>query len=265
MFCKDQITSLLGRLGYNVVRHPSSNIKPMDVLGRSKRNTSILGTLADLIDGPPEPLPNIDPPAVAADIVGQQSSAMKARLGAALLASYVGSIGGRIGVDLSYTNARKVRFEFREVQKLIVSPAKVSRYVDHADLVYDSPLFSTYLLGSGRLYILTEVLQARSFTVRYEYSDGVSARVDVPVVQQLLGADAKIKVDRQGDGALSFLGSEWVTFGFRCFELSIIDGHPTLSAPADGGVPLAQDDAPGASGTLLDPENGLLELEEGRA
>src|SRR5262245_38431634 len=106
--CRDDSTAYLQRLGYNVVRHPQEGINPLHLVGRQGGATSFLGSLDKLITNPPGPLPSIEMNLVAADVNGKRSSKLKLAVGANILGSVIGAMGGNLGVDTSYTNARTI-------------------------------------------------------------------------------------------------------------------------------------------------------------
>jgi hypothetical protein len=49
LFCNDQSMTALSKLGYNVVRHPSANFRPLLLIGKQSGEFIQLGPLNQLI------------------------------------------------------------------------------------------------------------------------------------------------------------------------------------------------------------------------
>jgi len=264
VFCTDKGVRYLANLGYNVVRHPYVGLVPTSVIGSGKRGgeTEWLGDLPDLVKESSATLPAPDGPVQAADVIGKASSAMNFRVGAGALSSFLGALGGVLDVSAKYTNARTIQFLFRDVEKLQVAPAKVAEYVEAGRLRWDSMLFGPYLEGDGRLLVVTAVLTAKSVTVLYERTDGVGAKVQVPVLQDLVGAKVSVSASAERSHEITYRGDRNVAFGFKCFEFGFQDGSPKLVGVGPGGVFLDLSGEAGGEGSVVLTTQGepLLDL-----
>jgi hypothetical protein len=266
--CSDPATTYLNSLGYNVVRHPQESIEPLGLIGRQGGVANYLGTIDQLIENPqPGTLPSTETDLVAADINGQSSSALKVAVGANILGSVIGAMGGNLGVDTSYTNARKMQFHFSGVLKDRATPASIGQYLRNQQVDGANPLFQQYIMGNGRLYVITEVVRTQKLTVQYERDAGVAAAVDIPAVQGLVGGSVSVTQQAAQSGTLSYSGTKYLTFGFRCFEIGVADGELSLVAsPPSGGTALsATEETPEAelakkASILSDEGEGLLNL-----
>lgn len=261
--CKDQSTSYLKELGYNVVRHPREGILPLELIGRQNGTSAWLGGLAGLLTDPSPDVPDIETDLDAAAINGQQSSKLKLGIGINVLGSLVGAMGGgNIGADASYTNARKLSFTFDGVLTDRIEPLDVDRYLSGAPVISSGPLLTEYVLGNGALFLITETIKSKRFTVKYETHDEVAAKVDVPVLQELVGGNVSVSTSSDTSGSVTYEGSKALTFGFRCLELGVLDGNLRLTAVKAGAVPLAVETTVEDHdfAILTDEHAGLLEV-----
>jgi hypothetical protein len=261
--CRDQSTTYLRSLGYNVVRHPREGIAPPGLVGRQGGTTLWLGELSGLVvEGEREaPAPHRDLP--AADVNGRRSSRLGIGVGARLLGPIVAAMGGaNIGGEVDYTNARTLSFTFSEVSADRVEPLEVDHYLTGAEINAAGPLLSEYVLGNGSLFVVTETIKARRFEVVYETREGVGARVDVPALQGLVGASVEVSAVSERAGTVAYAGARPLVFGFRCLELGVLDGELRLTTVDAGAVPLAlAPDAEQRHALLTGEGEGLLELE----
>ncbi len=263
--CRDQSTTYLKGLGYNVVRHPREGILPLALIGRQGGTTAWLGDLAGMLTDRASVPPAIERDLTAASINGQRSSKLKLGVGLNVLGSLVGAMGGgNLGVETSYTNARKLSFVFEGVLSDRVQPLDVDRYLTGAAVNADGPLLSEYVLGNGDVFLITETVKSSTFTVKYETHDDVEAKVDVPALQELVGANIDVSASTESSGSVVYKGSKPLVFGFRCLELGILDGDLRLTTVQAGAVPLAvAAGVPDQSFAILTGERaGLLDVAE---
>jgi hypothetical protein len=264
--CTDQSTTYLKRLGYNVVRHPQEGIQPLDLIGAQAGSNNYLGSLDRLITNAQPELPAIQSGLVATDVNGQRSSELKLAIGANILGSVIAAMGGNLGVDTSYTNARTLEFHFSDVLKDRAAPLDIGNYLRDGEVDAGNPVLKEYVLGNGRLYLITEAIKTRKLSVNYQRDTGVSAKVDVPVIQQLVGGNVAVQVAGDSSSTVTYEGQKYLTFGFRCYEVGIEGGELRLMATGPGAVPLSATGAtPEAelaqSAAILTPEDvGLLQL-----
>jgi hypothetical protein len=267
--CADQSTTYLKRLGFNVVRLPQEGIRPLQLVGRQHKTTAWLGSISQLIANTPGRPPKTDKDLVAAEINGQNSSSLKLGIGANVLGPIIGAMGGNLGVNTSYTNARRIAFHFEDVLSDRAAPLAIGEYLRNSEVDADNPVLREYVLGNGELFVITQTVKAKNLKVSYERKEGVAARIDVPAIQGLVGAN--VAVERAGDSSamVSFKGTKTLVFGFRCFAVGVLDGDLTLTTAKAGAVPLAAgqqtDDQRLASESaiLTDESTGLLDLDMG--
>lgn len=265
VICTDKATTYLKRLGYNVVRIPQEEIKPLDLVGRQNKETVWLGGIEELIKAPTG-LPAVEENLQASDVNGQESSKLKLGIGANVLGAVIGAMGGNLGVNTSYTNARTISFVFRDVLTDRCAPLKIGDFLREAEVDSVNPVLQEYVLGNGELFVITQTLKADGMTVKYERRGGAAAKVEVPALGDLVGLDVGVEQDSKSAGMVSYKGSKKLVFGFRCFAVGVLDGDLRLTTSAAGAVPLAAGEATEEqklaeeSAILSDENAGLLDL-----
>lgn len=258
--CKDKSVDALKKLGYNVVRHPSVAIKPLSLIGRQGKESLYLGPLNLLITNPPGRLPKIEEDKRAADISGQSSSKLSLAIGANILGSLVGAMGGNLGVNTSYTDAQKVEFHYKDVFNDSVVPAEVGNYLKRGVVDADNLIFREYVLGNGELFVITKTAKSKDFTVKYERNNETAANVKIPALKDLVGGNVKVDAAGKLASGVSFAGKEYLVFGFQCFRVGVLYGEMTLTSVRAGGAVLEVTKPTGEKPSILN-EDGLVDLE----
>jgi hypothetical protein len=236
--CTDQSTTYLKRLGYNVIRHPQEDISPLDMIGRQNRTTVWLGPISRLITNP-RSLPPIQRDIAAADVNGQRSSTLKLGLGANVLGAVLGAMGGSLGLNTSYTNARTMTFVFHNVLSDRVVPFELGTFLKEADVDAQNLVVGEYVFGNGELFCITDTIKCNQVSVKYERKSGVDAKVDVPAIHGLVGGNVSTAQSADSAATITFSGDKQLIFGFRCFSVGVLDGDLRLTTSPAGAVPLA--------------------------
>lgn len=258
--CRDESTQYLRDVGYNVVRLPRDFLPPLSLIGRQRNTFEYVGPISDLITNPAGPLPQITPDRPASNINGQRSSSMKLSIGLSILNGLISGLGGgKIGATASFTNARKITFEFTGVLADTVEPTRVGNFLRDGDVDAGNPLLEQYVLGNGKLYVVTERLRAKELTTSFEASDGVAASLDVPVISNQVGGSLSVEAASGRTNAVKFSGPGYVTFGFKCFEVGVVNGVITMLSVRPGNVVASVDDD-ADTGAMMLAEEGLVDV-----
>lgn len=259
--CKDQSLIYLRQYGYNVIRHPRVGINPLDLIGVQKGETLYLGALNELVAHSDEPYPAVKLDQLATDIEGQATSRMKIGIGVNLLGTLVGALGGTIGANLGYTDAKSVSFQYLNVVSDVAGPLAIGNYLRDGDVDADNPILREYVLGNGKLYVIHHVVRSDRLAVNFERQAGVAASVDAGQLQAAVGGQVSVDTSSASSGKIVFAGPTRVAFGFKCLQVILDDGALRLVAAQPGGVALAVDnDEPEAKASLLTDEAQLIDL-----
>jgi hypothetical protein len=223
--CKDPSLTYLNSAGYNVVRLPRVGIGPLDILGRDS-TIERLGKV-DQLWSSSQPLPPIHGPNDASAVNGKKSSDLKLSIGLKILSTALGAMGAAVpDVSLAYSSARNVTFAFTDVKTFTVDPLAVGQYLSAGDLASNNPFVRRYFEDEDcSAFMITEVLMSKSITVTATNDSGVEIGVDLPAIQQAVGAKVGVRPKSSANSTLTYTGNELLAFGFKCFGIAFVNGR----------------------------------------
>lgn len=218
--CSDQATNYLKSLNLNTIRQPQEGVDPLMLLGIYKGARGIIGTLDQLAEpGGVAPQPTVRSSA-AANINGKRTSKMPLALGLDILGGVIGAMGGNLGIKASYEAARTVEFEFRDVTLYRPNQIEIGDFLEKSEIRWDHVILKRYLIGDGKLYVITDVVKSKKVAVTAYRSDKSALAIEIPAVQQIVGG--KVSVDRDSDASttITYEGEAELAFGFQAIELA---------------------------------------------
>jgi hypothetical protein len=223
--CKDPSLTYLNQLGFNVVRLPRQGIDPLDVLGRDGKSVERLGRL-DQIWSSTVPVPAVKPPQTAVQINGQKTHSLKLSVGLKILANVLGAMGAAVPeVGFAYQKASSVQFTFTSVQVHCVDPFALGRYLSAGDLDTKNPFVARYFQDDdASTFVITDVLKSNSLTVVGLDNRGTTVTVDVPAIQEVVGANVSVAASGALSTELTYQGKEMLSFGFKVFGITYNEG-----------------------------------------
>ncbi len=236
MFCKDNSLTYLASLGYNVVRHPDATFAPLKLLGEQNGEFMVLGSLNQLITASPSPLPAITADQPASDVNGQKTSSLKLGVGANILGTLISALGGNLSASVDYTDAQELTFVYQDVLSDSVTALDAGTYLSSGHVDSDNLVLKQYVLGNGKLYLITKIVKSHKFTVNYSKKDGVDASVKVPVIQAAVGGSLTVGTTSDSSAVLTFAGKTPMPFGFQCFQVGVKNGVMSLVSTKAGSV-----------------------------
>ncbi len=248
MDCTDPLLTALKAQGYNVVRLPRADIKPLQVLARTRTNLDALGPLSDVLGGDGLPAIRLDEPSAPVSGNKSRTNAVNAKVGVGFLGSIIQALGGKTaGLDAKYERAGTVTFEFLEVTRDSVDITKLDPFLGRGKLDPNSAFARKLLEGDG-LYILTATLKSRKIKVDTTDTSNSSVGVDVPAIQGIVGANLEVTSKAQDGSSIVFDGKDQppLVFAFQAVRVRWRDGkYETLELVDAGSVAMrGLDDAP---------------------
>jgi hypothetical protein len=233
---KDPSVTFLNRFGYNVVKLPRVGIEPLDLIGRDD-TTQWLGPLASVWKSSvPTPAPSAPRP--AAPINGQKTDHLQVTFGLKVLASALAAFGATVpALDVAFSRARKVQFSYSNVTSTVVAPLDAGNYLAAGTLNTANPVVTHYLTGDeAQAFLVVDVLKSDSITVTASDEHGTEIGLDVPAIQQLVGARVKVTPSTASNNTLTFSGPTPVTFGFIVSEIEYDGTRWSLQGTAPTGA-----------------------------
>ena len=258
--CKDPSLTFLNSAGYNVIRLPRVGVEPLDILGK-EQVVERLGRIEQMWTSA-QALPPVNGPNDASAVNGKKSSEMKISIGLKLLSTALGAMGAAVPeVSLAYSKARHVTFAFTDVKTVGVDPLAVGQYLSAGDLSSGNPFVRKFFEDEDcSAFIITEVLKSKSITVTATGDSGVEVAVDVPAIQQAVGARVGVTSASSANSTLTYTGNELLAFGFKCFGIAFVNGRwEVFSARPSAGLAFAAP-TPGAPLTPMLLGEGRLVL-----
>jgi hypothetical protein len=223
--CRDRSVSFLNELGYNVIALPRERFEPLMVLGGPPTGLRYLGDLGDLVTGasPPPDIQRDDPvPALA----GRRSNRQELSLGVSFLERLLATMGWQGGsLSVGFREAAFVQMVYLEVRHDFVAPLRVGNYLAGAR---PQSLAPEIFRQCEAVVLVTDTLKSTCFGVAAYDRQEQALELRAEAIQELLGAEAGIRVSASGEGYLVFQGPRPLRFGFRGLGLALSEDHSRL-------------------------------------
>jgi len=257
MWCKDPFLTYLKQFGYNAIRLPKADVKPLQVLARDGKDLNRLGEVNSLlVAGKSIPLPTLRENTLAANISGQRTGNLSVGVGLSILGSVLGAMGGsKLGLDSKYQHAKTTSFEFQDVYEDKIEIIELDKYLGNADV---NP-FSRYvaeLLEADELFVTTATIKSTKFTIEAKKSDGAALELAIPEIQGIVGGNVKVSGSASVASTICYESSIPLAFGFQAVRLYYEDGRYTAIEPLGTGdaamKALGKAPADGASRLMTD-------------
>ncbi len=220
MLCDDPAVTYLKSYGYNVIRLPRADVRPLHVLGRQGKELDRLGELSGLLvsrGGNTLPVPTEN--TSTASISGRRTSDMGLGTGLSILGSFLDAMGGqRIGLDAEYKSARTVAFELEGVLEDRVDIIMLDRFLADSDVV-PSSRHVAQTLDADQLYVITATIKSTMCVVDARDASGISLKLDIPAVQQIVGANVMVSTSTTGATRIVYQSRVPLVFGFQAVQL----------------------------------------------
>ncbi len=226
--CKDPALSYLNDFGYNVVRLPRADIRPLDLVGRHRGNIERIGRLDQLIAPSKNPLPTVRIGTAVSGLEGQLSNQLDFSVAAKIVAAFISGLGGNPSVSSKLSHLSKLQIQLSEVKSDRTEPAAVGKFLDGAAIETSNPLWAPYLNGGGKLFVIFETLKSSCLKLQAQDEQKLSTAVDLGVLREVVGANVGVELKKESGLGLAFSGNQQIVFGFKCLEISLSDGFVEL-------------------------------------
>ena len=226
MSCNDPYVKTLRDFGYNVIRLPRADVRPLQLLAKQGDSLNRIGELTTVLHaGAHVPLPKIVENTRVAAVSGGRTGDLSLGIGVSVLGSVIGAMGGsKLGLDLKYQSAKSVAFEFPDVFEDRVEIALLDQFLADADV---SPFAAHVgkLLDADQLFVTTAALKSTKVSVEAKRSKDTALDVSVPEIQKVVGGNVKVGGQSEVTSKVTYEGSVPLVFGFQAARLFYEDGH----------------------------------------
>lgn len=210
--------------GYGTISLPREGIKPLMMMIKNGDRLTPLGPLASTFQagGAPMPVPKRQ---ISADVTGSRSRSIDLDLGLNILGTVIGALSGSsLGLKAAYKNSRKVEFEFGNVMEEKVDVAGLDSYLSSASVATSIGNFVKQALDEDKIYVIVSTLDATQVSVEAKSDTGTSVGLDVPVIQQIVGAKVAVSGSGASNSKITYsTTTNPLSFGLQVVRL-IFDG-----------------------------------------
>lgn len=229
-------TSFLPDRDYLPMAMPTAGFGVLWVLTRNAGVLRRFGILSDVLvaqNGLPADAVRRDE--ITANTAGTTSKSTKAGLSLGIVNAILTAFGAKAELDLSATGARSVEYAYTDVTADVVNVARLDAWLATADLAPGGGRVAD-LLVAERLYLVTASLKAAGVTSKMRDAKGAALKVDVPVVQQLVGGGVTVSGSSARTSELTFHGSVALTIAAKVAQLKVDErGFWVQEEPVSGG------------------------------
>jgi hypothetical protein len=235
----DAFTKHLVQFGYTAIALPTSRFGALSLIFELNTKRGWLNDFDSLVNGAPGTPPPVSAPSVEPDFSGKVVRSLGASGTLNVLGGLIGALGGgTLGLRGGLERASTVTFQYGQVSMVDVSPVKLDTFLRTAPAPASNALLGRYL--DDNLWVATRVLRSRSFTIGVQDSRGVTLGLEVPVIQNMIGAAVSVEKSTKIDGAISFSGEQDISFAFQAYLIEREKGLMTLR-PARAGSPATRE------------------------
>ncbi|CAH0357287.1 hypothetical protein SPH9361_04936 [Sphingobium sp. CECT 9361] len=224
--CSSAQRDYLKPFGYGTLALPKASTQPLLMLAKRGDRLTPIGPLGGTLVPGAVPLPAAARGPVAS-ITGAQSKSLDASLALDVLGSAIGALAGSsLGLKAAYKSASTVEFEFGEVNENRVDFNALDSFLAAASPLPAIGPALQKMLENDEVFVITATVDAKSITVKGKKSDGTDLGLDVPVVQQLVGAKVSVGSTGAQSSVLTYTSTDMpLTIGAEVVRLFFRNGR----------------------------------------
>lgn len=214
--------SFLPDRDYIPLAMPTTDLALLDVLTRERSILRRYSALPHVLITPGTATYVTALGAVVADATGEAARSMKAGIGLGVVSGILSALGAGASVDLSASRAHRISYAYTGVTADRVDIASLDTWLSHCDLDPNARSVSEMLVAE-RLYLVIAVLKASGLRVTVVDADEQEVALDVPAIQQVVGAKLSVKGSSTRTGTVTFQGTQPLAIAAKAAQLSLDD------------------------------------------
>ena len=216
--CKDPALTYLRKYGYCVVRLPTTQLRPMDVLGRDGDTPTYLGSIAKLCeDAPPIPKAKSD---TVTEIEGKSTGTFTLDAGLRILDGLIAGFGAITGsARTGYGKVKYLRFAFDAPIVRSIDLGAIGDWLGEAKPSFKNVVATHFLTDPDpdvSALIVHSVLLSKEITVTALDDVRQEVGVDVSALRATTSGALKIEHAARSGNQVRYVGDKLLTFGFAC-------------------------------------------------
>ncbi|WP_454857523.1 gasdermin [Promicromonospora soli] len=214
--------SFLPNRDYLPLAMPTTGVSLLDLLTKDGPVLRRYSSLSAVLTTGADPIPTSFSEERVADATGSTTRHAKVGIGLGIVGSIVQALGAGADLDLKASKAHKVQFTYTDVVADRFDIAALDKWLVSKDL--DPTLRNAAeLLVAERLYVVVAVLKAKGLSVTFLDESDHEIAVDVPVVQQAVGAKVSVERSSSRTGTVTFEGKKPLVIAATAAALSVDD------------------------------------------
>ena len=143
---------------------------------------------------------------------------VEAGLGLKILgALFGGGASSKLGADLEAKHARSLSVTYEDVTQDSLAVLELQSWLERAEI--QTSRQATDWLNDDKLAAVTAVLRTAKLSIVATRENGVAIELNVPEIQGIVGADAKVSAQSSDSSKITFTGKEPIAFGFQAFVM----------------------------------------------
>ncbi len=212
----DRLSKLLSEHGFNFVKMPRP-IHILDLFAKDQTGHLIpVGNITDLFIKKTEELPEnkIDQP-VPSEIGGLLDKKVDMKLSLSLLKGFLPK---SIGFESAFNNANNISFSFLDAQLDSTNLLQLDIFLNDANVQEKSQGYKDRLKDS-EIYVVTDVLKSKSFSIEALGSNDASLKIDGPEIEKVVEANAALKRSTENKAKIIYEGDTNLAIGIKAAQI----------------------------------------------
>lgn len=207
-------------LGYTLLTIPAEDVKPLTLLAKTSKG--VVGSLGSSIEELWEPV-DLRPPAVSGDVglpsllSGSEKLDLKVDTNFNLLKALTSIFSADASASFKLEKTGIASFELVEPKKNNINIIKLDAFLQDAKLRKEAES-TIENLEDGDLYIVTEIIKAKEFTVEVEAELDSEAKLNAPI-KNVVEAGGNVVLEKSKKSAARYKGDQYLTFGFKAYKV----------------------------------------------
>jgi hypothetical protein len=204
--------------GFNVVRLPRRDLRPGDVLRRTKGSfDEKVGALAMVFTSDEDqPQPSVGEP--VAGIGRTIEKKVETKLGLRVLGALLGAgAASKLGIDLEAKRATNLAVTYEDVDHDSIAVLELDAWIQAARSKLTGQ--SAIWLNGDQLAAVTAVLRTSKLSIVAERSNGASIDLSIPDIEGIIGGQAGAGVESTSGTKVTFTGPDAIAFGFQAYVM----------------------------------------------
>lgn len=216
----DPFLDLLKQVGFLPVRIPRADIEPLGLVSRSGKELNLLGDVAQALETGEAAKPHtVADIRTAAAVQQTQTTQMTRGAGLSFLGNIIQSLSGKsCEIESAFKRAATIAMEFAGVSIDRIDVVMLDRYLSRASIHPDCRAIREQLT-KDECGIITAVMKCRRYVVSAAQQDGSEVSLEVPLLQQAVGAQVRVSAVNQSQSKVAYEGRVPLVFGIQAVRL----------------------------------------------